>query len=125
MRPRGLLVADIIAAILFAASAILQLNDPDPVAWIAVYLGGALVAAIGWRWVPGLVAAVAVAAIAATWAAIIALDIEQWVGFERVVGPMEIEGGPVELTREALGLAMVAGYCAFVALRWRRLPSSP
>ena len=116
-------MADVIAALLFAVSAALQLNDPDPVPWIAIYLGGALVAAVGWRWIPGLLAAVAVTMVAAGWAVLIALEIDEWVGFERLVGPMEIMGGPVELTREALGLAIVAGYSVFVALRWRGLPS--
>lgn len=123
MRPRGLLVADLVAALLFAASAAIQLNDPDPAGWIAIYLAGAFAAVIGWRWTPGLVVAIAVGAVAAGWAVMIALEIDQWVGFERLVGPMEIEGGPVELTREALGLGIVASYAGFVAVRWRALPS--
>lgn len=123
MRSRRLLVADAVVALLFAVSAALQLNDPDPLGWIAIYLAGAAVAALGWRWVPGLVAALVVAAVSVAWSIAIAVDIDQWVGFERLVGPMEIQGGPVELTREALGLLIVAGYCGFVAARWRGLQS--
>jgi hypothetical protein len=124
MRSRKLLIADAVAALLFAASAAIQLNDPDPAAWIAIYLAGALVAALGWRWIGGLIAALATAVAALVWAVAIAADIDQWVGWSRLVGPMEIEGGPVELAREALGLAMIAGYCVFVAARWRGLPSA-
>jgi len=123
MRSRGLLIADLIAALLFAVSAAIQLNDPDPAAWIAIYAAAAIVAALGWRWLPGLVAALAVTLAAIGWGASIAIEIDRWVGFDGLVGAMEAEGGPIELTREALGLLIIAGYCAFVAGRWRGLPS--
>ena len=123
MRSRALLVADIIAALLFAVSAAIQLNDPDPALWVAIYSAGAVVALIGWRWTPGLIAAIAVGGAALVWALLIVVDVDQWVGFERLVGPMETKGGPVELTREVLGLLIIAGYCGFVAARYRKLPS--
>lgn len=125
MRSRRLLVADAVFVLLFALSAAIQLNDPDPLPWFAIYSAAAVVAAIGWRWIPGLALAIATGAVSLVWSATIAVDIDEWVGFARLVGPMEIQGGPVELTREALGLCIIAGYCAFVAARWRRLPSRP
>jgi hypothetical protein len=60
--PLGKAVAAFMA-LLFATSAALQLNDPDPVLWVALYLAAALVSLAQLRWVdarpPALVAGVA------------------------------------------------------------------
>lgn len=37
-------------ALLFAASALLQLNDPDPIPWVALYLAAAAASLIALRW---------------------------------------------------------------------------
>jgi hypothetical protein len=121
MRPRALLIADLTAAALFAASAGLQLNDPDPGRWVAIYLAAAAAAAFASTRPIARLAAGSVAIIALGWAMWIALRIDHWVGWRGLGRPMEkVLGGPVELTREVLGLAIVAAYMGFVALRKRR-----
>ena len=38
-----------VVSLLFVVSAVLQLNDPDPLAWVLIYLGAALAC-----WLPRL-----------------------------------------------------------------------
>ncbi len=107
-------------AILCLTSAGLQWNDPDPWAWVAIYLAAAaatvtaLVRPSAW-WAPVVVGAVAVG----------------WGGWlwSRVAGIVEVtdlwrkmseKGGAVEEMREAGGLTIVAVACGLAAWRARR-----
>lgn len=106
-------------AILCLVSAGLQWNDPDPWAWVAIYLAAAAatVAALvrpSLAWAPAVVALVAVG----------------WGGWlwSRVAGIVEVtdlwrkmseKGGAVEEMREAGGLTIVAIACGLAAWRAR------
>ena len=102
-------VANVIFALLFIFSLVVQYNDPDPIRWMLVY--GAAAAACGWwvvrgsvpRWLPGVVALAALA-----WIVLWFPRVLGKVGFsemfqERGMATLEIEEG-----RELIGLILVA-----------------
>lgn len=108
-------VATVLMAALFAYAAVVNLNDPDPMRWVAIYTAGSVVSLAGWwRGLPaGIPAAVAV--VAAVWAA--------WVGVHGIPESHPMPGfpqvGPLreEVVREGLGLALVAVWMAALAVR--------
>lgn len=113
-------VSSAIAALLFAWSAILQLNDPDPLLWFAIYLAAMGVAAAGALpkpppvWAPGAMLAVCAARLAA-------LAIQ---GLPEEPHPMKY--GPQtgwladEVVREGGGLLIVVGWMLVLLIASRR-----
>jgi hypothetical protein len=99
----------------------LQINDPDPLRWMAMYGVSALAVGLlpGWR----VLAAptIALGLIAAAWAAYLASQVVGVVGVSDLWLKMSEKGGAVEVGREAAGLAIVAagllGCGAFRATR--------
>lgn len=110
-------VADAVMALVFLFSAVVQVNDPDPVRWIAIY-GLATVASVSsWlgrvrSWLPALVALLALA-----WAVSIAPRVVGRVPFGDMFGAFEMRDTGVEESREMYGLLLVAGWMAVVAMR--------
>lgn len=105
-------------AMLFLFSAVLQLNDPDPAAWILLYASAAALAMLaaagrqpGWR----RPVALALAISALVWAIAIASSIPASPPWRAVFGDWGMHGGGVEAGREALGLLFVSLYAAWVA----------
>jgi Transmembrane family 220, helix len=94
---------------LFAFAASLQLNDPDPLAWVAIYGAAAAV----WGWVAlgrrARVAAVVVAGISGVWSALLARGVVGQVDWRHLFDEFSMQGDArVEEAREMLGLAIVA-----------------
>lgn len=111
-----LAVLNVVLALGFAAAAVVQWNDPDPLRWMALY-GGAAVACLVWRRVRrGWVVAAVVGAAALVWAAAIALGMERVASVDEMFRPMEMKGGPIEESREAIGLGIVAVWMAFLVI---------
>ncbi len=109
-------------AALFAFSAILQLNDPDPLQWMAIYLAAAGLAAMAaanyeppWRR-PVALAAVAVACL---WAIVIAFGSPELPPFTALLGDWEMQGAGIEERRETLGLLLLALWTTVVAVTTR------
>ena len=111
-------VAGIIACAIFALSALVQLNDPDPVPWVLAYAsaaGIALAALLGKevKWL---------ASVAGIGFAIGAVAFSPALGVAPISellapGMKTIE---IEEARESLGLALCAAWMAVLALRgWR------
>lgn len=100
---------------LFAFAAAVQLNDPDPIRWTALYLAAAglsLAAAFGRtprRWA----AALGLAALG--WGALIAAD-ANLVLLRNIFDSWEMKDPGVEEARETLGLLIVAAWMAVLAL---------
>jgi hypothetical protein len=124
-------ISNMVMAVIFAASAALQHNDPDPVRWIALYLAASLccvASGLGWPGARWLAAATALTALAwAAWLAPATLP-----GFEprNLLRSMKAETPAIELGRELLGLLIVAGWTGLLALRpaisaWRERRSAP
>jgi hypothetical protein len=114
-------VANATLATLFVYAAAVNLNDPDPLRWVAMYLGTAItsLAAFSKR-LPAAVP-IALAAVALTWAAVVA-----WAGIGES-HPMKgfPQVGPLreEVVREGLGLLLVGGWMVVIAVRARRRAS--
>jgi hypothetical protein len=108
MLPR---IAAGVFALLAVAAAVVQLNDPDPAGWFAVYFSAALVAGAAAAnrlspWPP-----LALAALSAVWAATIAPRIVGTPGFPSFGLSAQSHGmlePHVEETREMFGLLIVA-----------------
>lgn len=100
-----------VGAIAFAWFASLQINEPDPVGWIAIYGAAALVSAIGAiRRAPLLLAAI-VALVAFGWAATLVPDVitdASWSG--------------TELERELGGLVLVGAWMLALGSEGRGAP---
>jgi hypothetical protein len=117
----GWTAANVIAAVLFAASVAVQINDPDPLPWMAIYGGAALIALLECtrRVRPIFPALLSVTALG--WAATIAPRVIGKVPFAEMFGAFEMKNVGVEESREMYGLLLVALWMAAVALAgWRR-----
>ena len=122
-RRRGLgwTVANVVAALMFAASVAVQYNDPDPLPWMAIYGGAAIIALleISHRVRPVFPALLSLTALG--WAATIAPRVIWKVPFAEMFGAFEMKNVGIEESREMYGLLLVALWMAAVALAgWRR-----
>ena len=117
---------NLILAIIFLAFALLQINDPDPYLWIALYGGIALLfgfAAFGqyrkWPILAGLV--VCVFELASLMPAFV-----DWMqsGMPSITETMHAETPHVELVREFLGLAIALVGLIFLYFRYRAITLS-
>lgn len=114
-------------AALFAFSAVLQLNDPDPWGWAAIYLLAAALTAVAAAgrypaWRRPLALAVSVGALA--WALTVAFSSPRLPPLADLFADWAMYGGGVEERRETLGLLLLSCWSAFVALPRRRSVSS-
>lgn len=118
--PRWLTGVNVLLAAGFAASAALQYNDPDPLRWMALYGAAAVACVLHGRVSWAYLVSAAVALVALVWGVSIALGIERAVPVAHLFHPMEMKGGPVEETREAIGLGLVAIWMLVLLwLEWR------
>jgi hypothetical protein len=117
---RGWRIADAVMGLLFAFGAAVQVNDPDPLAWIAIYAAAALLSfrwlarRVRW-WAPALVALAALA-----WAATLAPRVLGRVPFGDMFGAFEMANAGIEESREMYGLLIIAAWMAVVAFRGKR-----
>ena len=110
-------VISTVMALMFAAFAAVQYNDPDPLTWIAIYsLMAVLLLLNAYRRLPLSVSLLPMlAAIVGT----VLLWPDEYQG---ITDKMDSRPG-VELARESLGLALCALGCMYVAWRsWARRP---
>ena len=103
---------------LFLLAVVVQLNDPDPARWVAIY-GAALAACliVAWR---GRVAAalpVVVAVVALLWSVGIAGGGPAAAVYAHMFDAWEMQSAPVEEAREASGLLIVAAWMLVLAAR--------
>ena len=115
MQSRAFGVANRIMAVLFLISAIIQLNDPDPLRWAAVYgaAGFACLAAGRFRYSWPLPAGVGLVAFAwAAWLSPILPDLK----LGDLARTMHARTPSIELGREFLGLLIVLGWMALLVV---------
>jgi hypothetical protein len=119
---RALRAVDVGMALLFAFSAAVQFNDPDPGRWVAIYAVACAItvaAALG-RGVSRLLLG-AVAIVTIIWAAAIALGGPGAGEYAHMFDAWEMASLPVEEAREASGLLIVAVWMTVLFVRdWRR-----
>ena len=109
---------------LFLFSAVLQLNDPDPVAWVVLYgaaVGLAVSVATGWRSSWRRPAALVLAVVALGWALAVAFSSPTLPPLGALVADWEMHDAGVEERRETIGLLVVSLYAAWLG---RRPPAS-
>lgn len=106
--PRWFIAICWVLAVLFALCVGLQVNDPDPARWMALYGAAAIASAV----LPArrLFAATAmlVGLAAAAWGAYLANQVLDQLEISDLWMKMSEKGGAVEVGREAAGLAIVA-----------------
>ena len=112
-------------ALLFVFAAVLQLNDPDPIRWIAVYgaAGAVCFIAVFSRRVP-FFAALMLGLVAVAWAAQIALGGPAVSEYSRMFDAWEMKSPSVEEAREASGLILVAAWMTVLVVRGLRTAPS-
>lgn len=124
-RSFAFVAASWVFAVLFAVCVLLQLNDPDPVVWMAMYGAAALSAAAVPYWRRGWVVAAVVAAVAAAWALALWSGVAGAVETSDLWRKMSEKGGRVEEMREAGGLTIVALWLGAAAWIGRRRAAAP
>ena len=106
--PRWFVAVCWVLAVLFSLCVGLQVNDPDPVEWMAIYGAAGIACAL----LPArrfyAAAAIAVGLIAAAWGAYLGSRVFGDLGVSDLFMKMNEKGGAVEVGREAAGLAIVA-----------------
>jgi len=112
---------DLAMAALFAFAAAVQLNDPDPVRWVTIYVAASALsfAAVRARHVPA-VAFVAVGVTAMLWGVLIALGGPGASEYGHMFDAWEMRSLAVEEAREASGLTIVAVWMTVLAVRAAR-----
>ena len=112
-------ILDGVFLLLFAFSVVVQVNDPDPLRWIAIY-GAAAVACLvagqlNWT-VP-----VAIGLVALAWAITIAPNVLGIVPVREMFREFEMKDRGVEEAREMYGLLLIAVWMAVLGHRafWR------
>ena len=116
-------VANLVMSVLFLFSAAVQVNDPDPIRWMAIYL--AAVALSAWWGLspprgPGSRALPFVlAGIALIWAAAIVSHTSGYVELPRLFESWEMQNRAVEEYRETYGLLIVAAWMIVAGARPR------
>ncbi len=116
-------IANLVMAAVFLFGAIVQVNDPDPLPWIVVWLAAAAVCLIAARGTPRLWQPVAVALIALGWALLIELQASGRAPFLELFAEWEMRDEVVEETRETYGLLLIGAWMLVVTgqlLRSRR-----
>ena len=117
MKGKGLKAINWVMFIIFVFGAIVQYNDPDPLTWIPIYLGAAIVVFLDLlasrRWEPGAILALATIG----WGVTIAPRVIGKVPFMSMFGAWEMKNMGIEESREMYGLFMIGVWCAILAYR--------
>ncbi|MDQ3675081.1 MAG: transmembrane 220 family protein [Gemmatimonadota bacterium] len=113
-------LANGIMLVMFVFSAAVQLNDPDPLAWMAIYGGAAVVCGLEIRRQASPWAPVAVAVIALAWAGSVYFRVHE-VPISSLFAEWEMRDLRTEEAREMYGLAIVGIWMiVIVSVRWAR-----
>jgi len=106
--------------VLFLVSALLQLNDPDPLAWAAVYGSAAAACAYAMRRRPRWWLFAGIAAIALVWALSNASEVlSADAQLSQIAESMSAATPEIEQMRELLGLFIIAGWMGVLVARAR------
>lgn len=116
MRSRAWTIANAVMLVAFAFSVAVQLNDPDPLAWIAIYTAATIVCGLELRRRTHPAAPAAIVVVALVWAATLAPRVIGKVPFGSMFDEFEMRSIPIEESREMYGLVFIAGWMAVVAI---------
>lgn len=103
-------------AVLFLFGALVQLNDPDPLVWLVIYLVAALVSIFAIRKPRHLLAPVLVFVVTVVWALTLVPAVIQHVPFTDMFGAWEMKNEGIEKSREMYGLLIIASWMALLSV---------
>ena len=101
---------------MFVLGAALQYNDPDPVSWIAIYLGAAAAGALGALGRGGRVIAFMVGGVALIWAFALMPAVIRGGMPREMISTIQMMSPAVEEARECGGLLLIAGWMAVLGM---------
>jgi Transmembrane family 220, helix len=117
---------DIVMAIVFGISALLQWNDPDPWPWALIYGGAAVVSGMSAaRASTGRLAPTMIAVVAILWGVWVLTQISGGIAWSHLAESMKADSPQIEESRETLGLFLTAAWMGFVAFRRGRGTRKP
>ena len=102
------------AGLLFVC-VVLQLNDPDPVRWMAMYGAGAIVSVLLPAKKPAAALALVIGLITLAWAFYLIHSVWGRIALSDLTHKMSEKGGAVEIGREAGGLLIQGVWLMFAA----------
>ncbi len=112
-------------AAVFLWFAYLQLNDPDPVLWVVLYLIPVYVSLMTFFRKTNRELLIVLSVLYASYAINSWLQMTQWEGFFTEGSGMEMKSVNQELAREAIGLMIcVAAYLVLIVLPFRKKDKS-
>ena len=120
----GWRAADAVMLLLFTFGAVVQVDDPDPVRWIAVYALAAAACLLSLLGRMHWALSALLCAITLAWAATLAPRVVGRVPFGEMFGAFEMRNVGIEESREMYGLLIIAAWTAVLALRAWRAPRS-
>ena len=110
-----------VMAAAFAAAALFQYNDPDPLRWVLIYAAaGALCAIAAVRGHAPVAAACLLAVIAFVWAVAVAATLPGLWVYANMLDARGMWAPGVEEARESSGLFLVAGCASIIGAASRR-----
>ena len=119
-------IANVVMLLAFVFSIVVQLNDPDPWAWMAIYAAPAITCAMELRRRTSPMGPAIIAVVALAWAATIAPRVIGRVPFLDMFAEFEMRNIGIEESREMYGLLFIALWMAAVAVAaWRRRHAAP
>ena len=107
-------------ALLFFFGAVVQYNDPDPLRWIAIYLGASIASALASLRRGHWAFAAVVGVVALTWGGSLAPAVLGVVEPGALVGAWEMRDTEIEVGREMYGLFIIAAWMFVVVVTERR-----
>jgi hypothetical protein len=116
---RRLRTAAILFGCYFLFAAVVQLNDPDALAWGGFYLAAAAVSISSVRRLPPAWLPRTLAAIAAVWAAVLA-PAAFGASFRELFQSWQMMSAGMEIGREFLGLVVLVGWMLVLGARAAR-----
>jgi hypothetical protein len=106
-------------AMLFFASAALQLNDPDPARWVAIWAAAGVACLADRRIRPAWLVPAVVGAMALLWA-LTGVGVLAEMTFSDLFREMKAQTPVIEESREFLGLAIIAAWMTVLTFRGLR-----
>ena len=107
-------------ALLFLFGAAVQLNDPDPLRWMLIYLAAAVACAFAAARRLSRLLPIIIAALALLWAATLAPRAFPDVRILEMFAAWEMANERIEDAREMYGLLLIAIYMGVLAITHRR-----
>ena len=103
-------------ALIFAAGVAVQVNDPDPIGWIAIYLAACSVT-LAWvvRGAVSKAIPIAVGVAALVWGMVLVGTGPGLGAYQRMFDAWEMDSAATEVAREGTGLVLIAAWMAVLA----------